>query len=564
MDYKKKQKLRVKIMGIVLFVAVAAVAAGVIIVKTFMPTKEWMSGYEYFDLNENTDKTMVMIDGVQYNDIGVKVNDRVYLPQEFVASKINIRFYYDKETGGVLYTDDCKTCTFLADSTSYSDDAGNTYNSEYPIVTKREGIVYIDWEFVSSRTNCTYAIGESPSRISINFIDGERDYVTAEKDLYVRYRGGIKSKILEKIDKGTKLYYRESYDDWIEVTTPSGIIGYVQASKISEQFSKTPEDTYTENYAKKTKTGKVNLGWFQVEGEAGNSTIGSTLSGNSNINVISPTWYKISDSSGSVISYASSSFVSSMHSKGIEVWPLISDFQKDVDYKELYSSKANRTKLINRLMSDTSLYGYDGLNIDFENVKSEYAMDFLQFIRELSVECQKKDIYLSTDNYKPETYNQCYNLHEQSYYVDYIIIMAYDEHYAGSDAGSVSSLGFVKEAVNDTLALVNKEQVIVGIPFYTRVWTISGGKTTSKAVGMQAAIDEMTKDGQAALWNDEVGQYVCSYEKSGTTKKIWIEEDKSIEEKMKVIQESGVAGVAEWKLGLERDSVWSVINKYIN
>lgn len=564
MDYKKKQKLRVKIIGIVLFVAVVAVAAGVIIAKTFMPSKEWMSGYDYFNLNENTDKTMVIIDGEQYNDIGVKVNDRVYLPQEFIASDINVRFYYDKETDGVLYTDDSKTCTFLADRTSYTDDNGNAYNSEYPIVTKQEGVIYIDWEFVASHTNCVYAMGESPSRISINFINGEREYVTAEKDLYVRYRGGIKSKILEKIEKGTELYFGESYDDWIEVTTPSGITGYVQTSKLSSQFSKIPEDTYTENYSKKTKNEKVNLGWFQVEGEAGNNTIGSTLSGNSNINVISPTWYKISDSSGNVISYANSSFVSSMHNRGIEVWPLISDFQKDVDYKELYSSKANRTKLINRLMSDASGYGYDGINIDFENVKSEYAKDFLQFIRELSVECQKRDIYLSTDNYKPEAYNQCYNLQEQSHYADYIIIMAYDEHYAGSEAGSVSSLGFVKEAVNDTIALVNKEQVVVGIPFYTRIWTISGGKTTSKAVGMQAAIDEMTRDGQAALWNDEVGQYVCSYEKNGATKKIWIEEDKSLEEKMKVIQESGVAGVAEWKLGLERESVWSIINKYLN
>ena len=220
--------------------------------------------------------------------------------------------------------------------------------------------------------------------------------------------------------------------------------------------------------------------------------------------------------------------------------------------------------MVNKLVGEAKSYGFDGINLDYENIKSAYAKDYLQFVRELSVACERNGIVLSTDNYKPEAYNRCYNLKEQSRFVDYVIVMAYDEHYAGTDAGSVASLPFVREAVSDTVSLVSSQQVIVGIPFYTRIWTISGSDTTSQAVGMQDALNELNADKQTAPWNEEAGQYVCSYEKNGATRKIWFEEDKSIEAKLKVIAEYDTAGVAAWKLGLEKSSVWNVINRYVN
>ena len=113
-------------------------------------------------------------------------------------------------------------------------------------------------------------------------------------------------------------------------------------------------------------------------------------------------------------------------------------------------------------------------------------------------------------------------------------------------------------------ALVPADKVVVGIPFFTRIWSVSQTSTTSSAVGMQAAIDELNKDGQTAIWNDDAGQYVCSYDKNGVIRKIWFEEDKSIEEKLKVVVDNNTAGIAVWKLGLEKASVWNVINQYIN
>ena len=563
MKSRRKHRYRTGLIAVVAVVVLAALAAGTFLVKRYAPSKEWMDGYKYFEVDSNTDKTFVIIDNKSYSDIGVMRDDVLYLPVDFVSDYINVRFYYDKESNAVLYTDDSRTYIYEPDSTGYKDSDGNTYDSEYKIASEIDGTMYIAFQYVADYTNCTYAYGSKPSRLSVNMINGEVSRVTAKNDMYIRYRGGVKSDILEQINKGDSVYYVESFDDWIKVISATGYTGYVKSSDVSEVYTEVPDNTYESQYAGLSISQKVKLGWFQVAGMAGNDNY-SQLTGLSNINVIAPTWYSITSENGSMSNYSSTSWVNAMHNRGLQVWPLVDDFNKSVDFKALYSSRTARKTMIDTLIKDARAYGYDGINLDLENVKSDYAKDFLQFVRELSVECHKNNIILSTDNYKPEAYNSCYNLKEQSDYVDYAIVMAYDEHYAGSEAGSVASLPFVKEAVEDMTALVPADKVVVGIPFFTRIWSVSQTSTTSSAVGMQAAIDELNKDGQTAIWNDDAGQYVCSYDKNGVTRKIWFEEDKSIEEKLKVVVDNNTAGIAVWKLGLEKASVWNVINQYIN
>lgn len=563
MKSRRKHRYRTGLIAVVAVVVLAALAAGTFLVKRYAPSKEWMDGYKYFEVDSNTDKTLVIIDNKSYSDIGVMRDDVLYLPVDFVSDYINVRFYYDKESNAVLYTDDSRTYIYEPDSTGYKDSDGNTYDSEYKIASEIDGTMYIAFQYVADYTNCTYAYGSKPSRLSVNMINGEVSRVTAKNDMYIRYRGGVKSDILEQINKGDSVYYVESFDDWIKVISATGYTGYVKSSDVSEVYTEVPDNTYESEYAGLSISQKVKLGWFQVAGTAGNDNY-TQLTGLSNINVIAPTWYSIASENGSMSNYSSASWVNAMNNRGLQVWPLVDDFNKSVDFKALYSSRTARKTMIDTLIKDARAYGYDGINLDLENVKSDYAKDFLQFVRELSVECHKNNIILSTDNYKPEAYNSCYNLKEQSDYVDYAIVMAYDEHYAGSEAGSVASLPFVKEAVEDMTALVPADKVVVGIPFFTRIWSVSQTSTTSSAVGMQAAIDELNKDGQTAIWNDDAGQYVCSYDKNGVTRKIWFEEDKSIEEKLKVVVDNNTAGIAVWKLGLEKASVWNVINQYIN
>ena len=551
-----------RIVIVAAFVILIVVMAAMFMIVRYTPTKEKMNGYVFFNLDKSTDKTMVIIDGKQYSDTGVVTDGRHYLPQEFVADNINAGFYYDKESQAVLYSDSSYMYTYMSGKNVYTDDTGKTYNTDYPVVIDINGECFIAWEYIAEHTDCEYAYGSEPERINISIERENKQCVTVKKKSAVRYRGGIKSPVLEYVQKGDRLVYEDDLDDWIKVTTATGYTGYIKKTEASDTFEYIREEKNYETHNYNMKDDKVTLAWFQVSGVAGNSGIDNNIATASGVNVLAPTWYSVTDSSGSMSCYASAGLVNKMHQRGTDVWALVSDFDTNVDFAALYSSKKARTNMVNTLINDAEKYGFDGINLDFENIKSAYAKDYLQFVRELSIACERKGLVLSTDNYKPEAYNRCYNLKEQSRFVDYVIVMAYDEHYAGTDAGSVASLPFVKEAVEDTVQLVGKEHVIAGIPFYTRIWTTTDGNTTSRAVGMQAAVDQLNSDGQVALWNDDCGQYVASYTVGNATRQIWFEEEKSIEAKMQVIQENNVAGVAGWKLGLEKSSVWPVISKY--
>lgn len=551
-----------KIVIVAAFVILIVVMAAMFMIVRYTPTKEKMNGYVFFNLDKSTDKTMVIIDGKQYSDTGVVTDGRHYLPQEFVADNINAGFYYDKESQAVLYSDSSYMYTYMSGKNVYTDDTGKTYNTDYPVVIDINGECFIAWEYIAEHTDCEYAYGSEPERINISIERENKQCVTVKKKSAVRYRGGIKSPVLEYVQKGDRLVYEDDLDDWIKVTTATGYTGYIKKTEASDTFEYIREEKNYETHNYNMKDDKVTLAWFQVSGVAGNSGIDNNIATASGVNVLAPTWYSVTDSSGSMSCYASAGLVNKMHQRGTDVWALVSDFDTNVDFAALYSSKKARTNMVNTLINDAEKYGFDGINLDFENIKSAYAKDYLQFVRELSIACERKGLVLSTDNYKPEAYNRCYNLKEQSRFVDYVIVMAYDEHYAGTDAGSVASLPFVKEAVEATVQLVGKEHVIAGIPFYTRIWTTTDGNTTSRAVGMQAAVDQLNSDGQVALWNDDCGQYVASYTVGNSTRQIWFEEEKSIEAKMQIIQENNVAGVAGWKLGLEKSSVWSVISKY--
>lgn len=556
---------RKRIKGIIIAAAAAGfvvIVAAMFVIVRYTPTKEKMSGYKYFDIDKNTDKVLVMIDGESYPDTGINIDGRLYLPQEFIADNINVGFYYDKESDATLYSDTSYIYAFKKNQNDYSDDTGKIYTMDYSVIRDVDGECFIAWDYVAERTDCEYQYASEPDRLNVTLKSEAKQCVTAGKKAAVRYRGGIKSPVLEYVSKGDRLEYVDDIDEWIKVTTVSGYTGYVKKSEVSDTFEYVREQKAVEEHNFLLKNEKITLAWFQVSGTAGNSSIDNNMSTISGVNVIAPTWYSVTDESGNMSSYASADFVSKMHQRGIDVWALVSDFDTNVDFAQLYSSKAARTNMVNKLVGEAKSYGFDGINLDYENIKSAYAKDYLQFVRELSVACERNGIVLSTDNYKPEAYNRCYNLKEQSKFVDYVIVMAYDEHYAGTDAGSVASLPFVKEAVEDTVQLVGKEHVIAGIPFYTRIWTTTDGNTTSRAVGMQAAIDQLNSDGQVALWNDDCGQYVASYTVGSSTRQIWFEEEKSIEAKMQVIQQENTAGVACWKLGLEKSTVWSVISQY--
>lgn len=562
---KQKKKRKLVRLGMIGALALGLIIGGMAIINKYTPTKERMSGYDYFDVSDNNEVLIILNQNVEASK-GVYINKRLNLPCDFIADSLNQRFYYDKESNSILFTNATDLYSYKTNEKTYTDTKGNIHSEEFNIVNELNGKLYMDLEYVSRNSNFEYLNFENPNRVLINNSFQETRYVTAKKDTVVRYRGGIKSPILENVNKDSKLYFNKYVDDWAEVITESGFVGYLKSSSVSEVFSETKENVYTDNFPSIIKNYKISLAWFQVTNITANNNINDYLNGTQGLTTVSPTWYSITSNNGDMSSLATKTLVDNMHAKGIEVWPLVDDFNSSLDGVTLYSSRATRTKMINTLLSDAKKYGYDGINIDFEKVNKDSAKHFLQFIRELSISCKNNNIVLSVDNYKSASFNSFYDLKEQSAFVDYLIIMGYDEHYSGSESGSVASIGFVEEGITGALDKVPNYKLINAIPFYTRIWTVANNNgesvTTSKAVGMQSAIDNLNANGAIAIWDNTVGQYFGSYETGNSTVKIWLEEDHSIEEKMKLIQQYNLAGVAQWKLGLEKKSVWSVIAKY--
>lgn len=243
------------------------------------------------------------------------------------------------------------------------------------------------------------------------------------------------------------------------------------------------------------------------------------------------------------------------------------NFNEAIDTTAVLKSTAAREKLSNLLVAAAVQYSLDGINIDFESIPEEAGDGYIQFIREISVKCRKNGIVLSVDDPVPMPYTAHYNRKEQGIVADYVIIMGYDEHYSGSEeAGSVASLSFEKQGIEDTLKEVPAEKIISGVPFYTRLWyTDAQGKITSEAMGMNTANQWMTDYGITSNWSQETSQdYAELTDAEGGKYQIWLENEKSLEEKAKLVKEYDLGGIAAWKLGLERSSIWDVLYKYIN
>lgn len=236
----------------------------------------------------------------------------------------------------------------------------------------------------------------------------------------------------------------------------------------------------------------------------------------------------------------------------------------EIDFVELLSSSANRRYLIDGLMAQVDSYGIDGINIDFEKVRSDSGIHFVQFIRELSIETRKRGVVLSVDNYVPSEYTAHYNRKEQGIVADYIIVMGYDEHYVGGGAaGSNASISFVEGGIVNTKEVVPAEKIINAIPFYTRVWESGPDGLKASTLTMAAEADWINRTGVAPTWLDEFCQNYAEYQVNDTLYQCWLEDAESIRVKLQVMQSQGIKGVASWKLGLETSAAWDVIAEYM-
>ena len=561
-----KKKVVPVLAAVVLIVIVAAIGIISKIVEKYTPSDEVMNSSEYFGVSGENELALILQDQlVEYK--GFLDNGNPYLDYQVVKEYLNDRFYWDADANLMVYTTPTDIINIPAGGKDYTV-SGNNQSAEYDIVKVDGNEAYIAAAFVQQYTNMEYQAYSNPGHLLITYKWGEQTYANVKKADSVRYQGGIKSPILTEAAKGDKVTVLEQMEDWSKVLTKDGYIGYLPNKKLDETSKEKISREFEEPvYTSMKKDYKINLVWHQTTSEESNYNLLYDIANMKGVNTISPTWFSISSNNGDITSLASEEYVTNAHAQGLEVWALVDNFSEEIDTTKVLSSTASREKLSNQLIAAAVQYSLDGINVDFEAIPEEAGDGYIQFIRELSVKCRKNGIVLSVDDPVPMPFTAHYDRAEQGVVADYVIVMGYDEHYVGSEeAGSVASLPFVRQGIEDTIAEVPAEKVINGVPFYTRLWlTDSKGEITSEAIGMDTADQWLTDNGVTANWSEETAQDYAELETSdGGKYQIWLENEKSLEEKAKLVKEYNLGGIAAWKLGFERSSIWDVLYKYVS
>lgn len=561
---KEQQKKKAAPVLVVLILIVLVGAAGVVsfLINRYKPGTEYMAGNEYFNLTDENSVALIQ-NGEPLEEQAVLIGGEPYAAYTYVESQLNSCFYWDEETKGILLTTSGGVQTLLPGDAAVA----KTPGGQPAVQQESDGKVYISLDVVKEYTDLDYAYYSDPNRVVIrNEWDGVEQATVQSDTAQVRQKGGIKSLILADVQKGDTLLYLENLDNWCKVMTADGYTGYIQTEDISEPEAIEARTAKKDSYERITRDHKINLVWHQSTSTESNDAMAEMTAEMTGVNVISPTWFSVTDETGTISSLASADYVKLAHDAGREVWGLIDNFNEAFDETTDLAYASVRSRIIEQLLAEAASCGMDGINVDFENLKEAGIPHYLQFLRELTSAAHAQNLVVSVDTPVPQAYTMYYQRGEQARFVDYMIVMAYDEHFAGSEeAGSVSSLPFVQQAVEEMTRVMPADQVICGIPFYTRVWTEKFGQSaiTSEVLGMDGAKNYAKENQMTETWDASLGQNVATVETSDARYTIWMEDEQSMEEKLKVIQSADLAGVAEWKLGFECADVWSLISEYI-
>ena len=583
---RRRRKRQRMIRFVLLIILIIAAIAGIILWKRYSPSKEQYDMKKYYGI-EKDGQVGITVDNKVVEAEGKLAGGKVYVAYNIVRDYINSRFYWDPNENVLLYMLPEDMISVDVGSNDYS--ISKKKKSEDYVILKTEGnTAYIALDFVQQYTNIDYEVSNNPDHVMIRTKWGKTDVATVKKNTQVRYQGGVKSPVLAELKKKDEVTVVESEQNWKKVRTADGVIGYVKNKTLKNEEKKNITRKFEEqDYSNITKDYTINMAWHNVTNQDANNAVAQRIAQTKGLTTLAPTWIHVADTNGNISSIASADYVSYAHKQNVEVWMTVRDFDGGISSEqesyELLSYTSRRETLITQLIAEALRVGVDGINVDFEKISGECGEHYIEFIRELSVKCRQNGLVLSVDNYVPKSFNTQYDRKEQGIVADYVVIMGYDEYYAGSpEAGPVSSYNYVKEGITETLKEVPAEKVISGIPFFTRLWKetpkteeeLKSDKGTdaeqysttveSDAYGMDNAQAIVKQAGVDTTWDKKAGQNYATWEADGSKYEIWMEDSKSIEAKLKLMKKYKLAGTAEWSLGQESSDIWNLIQKYVN
>jgi len=573
---KKRKKRNAYITLALIFAAFLIILLGVILAVKYLPNFKQVSPYDYYDdMSFDSPYTVINSTGngerVTMAGAAVISNSTVYLSADFIKEFTDPYIFWEEGTNTLTITTMDKVIKTRANETDYFiNHKAFTLNLPVKLINSAaylpEGLLETIYDLDISYD--TFEYGDS---IVIYSMSARRHIgeITV-KNANMRFEPTVKSPIAAKLTKQDSIIiYNEDGENGFTKVRANGLIGYIRTNEFEETEIIEAVLPEIKQYPPAFEGGVI-AAWDQIRSYDHNFNDDKYIT-QTGLNVLIPTWFSFDADAmdGTIKNIADVSYVEFAHENDMRVWGLITDNFSSAVASAVLMSSDNRENVIKQLLSFAAIYDLDGINIDFEAVSGMAAPYYLQFLRELAPFTREAGLCLSVCMFVP-TYTAHYNRAEVAKVVDYICVMAYDEHYGpASGAGPVASLGFVEDGIVKTLNEVPSEKIILGLPFYTRVWKQTGGDVSVEAnLAMGYAVPIFEEQGATFEWLPDIGSYYGEYsDQTGDENiiyKTWLEDERSIEEKLKLYQKYDLAGVAGWSRNLETDEIWGIIDEYVN
>ncbi|WP_322924913.1 glycosyl hydrolase family 18 protein [Paenibacillus campi] len=516
-------------------------------------------------------KKPIFVEGVLMDEPAYGSGASLQIPLSVVQEQVNANIYNEQATGSVILTtstdvmqlqEGSKAANLNMKPIQLSVAPQQIGDHIYIPVAPLKKIYHID--FYEDTTTGAVMLMRPGDRIQYAHVDTDEQ----EQTVPMRAAASIHSRIYADVTSAQRLRIWETGKQWVFAQLDNGIAGYIERDElILAKLVTVPLPVVANNQNETEWRGKkVNLAWEAVYERRIDPHGIDELPG---VNVLSPTWFEMMDSKGNVRSKADMEYVNWAHNRNKQIWALLSNgFDADRTTAALATFE-NRSRIISQMLAYARTYRLDGINIDFESVHTSDGRNVVQFIRELKPLARQYNLILSMDvtpKSNSELWSKFLDRRALAPSLDYMMLMAYDEHWASSPtSGSVASLPWVEKAVQRLLQEdeVPADKLILGVPLYTRVWTEQqdNGKTTvsSRALGMQRVANLIKQKGLTPTYDSTTGQNYVQYNENGTIQKIWIEDETSLQARVDLAHKLGLAGIASWTRGLGDDRAWDVL-----
>lgn len=493
-------------------------------------------------------------------------NDNIYISKQDLGNFFDKYIYEDTENNNIVTTYNNKIASISLEKNKININ-GSTKNT-YAHAENKEGTIYVPITELEDVYGIEIKYLPDSKVLTIDSTSKEQKKGIITKNVSVKSSTKFISKTIDKVKKGSYVIVVSEDKGYTKIRTENGKVGYVKTNKVANTVVVREEMQET-----KQIEGKVNMVWdYYSEVASTPDRTGVTMDG---VNVVSPAFFHL-NTSGELtenVGTQGQAYIDWAHSNGYKVWPMVQNAGNGMlnVTSNIMNDYNKRQKLINQIVNYCVKYKLDGINIDFENMKKEDKDMYSRFIIELTPRLKDMGIVVSVDVTAPdgsETWSLCFDRNVIGDVADYIIFMAYDQYGTSSNkSGTTAGYDWVNLSLNKFLKTeeIESNKIILAIPLYTRLWTEdSSGKVVKQSTVSMKNIDSILPSGVNKQWDDNLKQYYVEYQDGQYTKKMWIEDEKSLKEKINLINSNNLGGVASWEKGMETDNFWTFLKENLD